>query len=151
MQAQHVGSGDGKSFLPLAVDGRKNPERIPDRIAYYHFIQSNAESATPAQTEISRRNIRLAGINLSEDDQRLVVGLLRGIKDELKQAQALAKGASSSPERAHAAKVRRDEILSRVRMRVQTELSTDGVSRLDAFIQKHVKPSIRIYGDLPSE
>ena len=132
--------------LPLAVDGRKNPERVPDRIAYNHFIGFNAESASPTPNEMQRRNTSLARVGLSPDDHRVLVEILKGVRDELRQADTLSKG--TSIERA-AAKDKRDDTLARIRTRIQTDLSPDGVMRLDQFIRR-LKLNVRIYGAAPS-
>jgi len=60
LQTQQSGFGARSNLkLPLAVDGSRNPEKVPDRIAYSHFISFNAESATPTPSEINRRNASL--------------------------------------------------------------------------------------------
>lgn len=52
---QHAGHEPDATNLPVAIDGAKTPEKIPDRLAYYHFIMAVAEHAEPSPDELDRR------------------------------------------------------------------------------------------------
>ena len=131
------------SAFPLVVDGSVHPELVPDRIAYYHFIQSNAQRSRPAQSDLLRSATRLSRLGLSDADRRALERVLRGVADELASAEALAEGPSGN---SLTAKLRRDDILASVRAEIPGALSWEGVARLDSFVQNHVKPNVRIFG-----
>jgi hypothetical protein len=134
---------DRDSFLPLTVDGSKTPELVPDRLAYYHFIIANAQRAAPTANDIRRREIRLGRLGLQKVDHLALVAALSGVQDALDRAEALGRG--SSPDHA-AAKAQKDAVLEATQARLESVLTADGTSRLDAFVQNHVKRGVKIYG-----
>ena len=64
--------------LPVLVDGSKNPEKIPDSLAYHHFFSAVSAHPTPSAQEVARQNAQLLPLKLSAtDQQKLVQGARR--------------------------------------------------------------------------
>src|SRR5688500_9599833 len=55
---------DRMGSLPLAVDGSRSAEAIPDKVAYRHFISATAVPTSPTSADEGRRNAMLKEVGL---------------------------------------------------------------------------------------
>ena len=146
-----AGRGGSANGLPLAVDGAKTPERIPDHVAYRHFLMAAAEARDASPERLADRDARLARVGLSQRDTRSLVTALKTVREELNAvaAERLALGRAAPAAQAAALKQREDDVMDGARARVRTFLSPEGRQRLERYLREQVKPHIVIYGDLP--
>jgi hypothetical protein len=143
--------------LPVVVDGAKDPQSIPDALAYRHFIRALAESArsaNPTSLQVARRQALLARVGLSSDDRAAFIGALSGVDGQLAQVararkqysrEAISAGTAREP--LQTLRLQEGEILDATRGRLEGALSGEGVRRLQTHIQEQVKKRIVIYGD----
>lgn len=151
-QDQHAAHSPATG-LPVLVNGAETPERIPDHLAYSHFIIAAAEPDSPTGEQLARRIAVLAPVRLSKGDQASFIATLRGVRQELdfnaQEVERLSGDRAPQQDRILDLRLHRTRVLDSARLRLATSLSPDGVARLDAFIQTVVKRRIVIYGDQP--
>jgi len=138
-----------RSSFPVAVDGSKTPDRIPDYLAYRHFIMITAVPATASTRQVGRRDAFLARVNLSENDRAAYLNALAGVDEQLSQIAAERRhlsGTSADGSRFATLKLSEDRVFDDAQTRVRSTLSAEGGKRLDAHIQD-IKRAIVIYGD----
>jgi hypothetical protein len=134
--------------LPVAVDGSKTPELIPDTLAYYHFLMATAPADDEKPDDVDRRVALLQKVGLGEADKTSFVLTLRGLKSEL-VALAADRRRADEAGGADATVFFRDQETRRVvdsRAALEGSLSTEGYGLLETYIQTSVKPKIVIYG-----
>ena len=143
---------DGRSALPVAVDGAKTPERIPDGLAYAHFLSAIAEHEQASPGRLQRRSSMIARVGLSTTDATALVAALTGVRAQLDMIQA-GRSSSARPTSTAQASLQAHEevVLAHARERAYRALSPAGVVRLDRFVREHVKIRIVIYGAVPGE
>jgi hypothetical protein len=133
--------------LPLVVDGAKNPERIPEDLAYRHFISVTAVSTGATRRDISRRDAFVGQLRLSPADRTAYLVAVGDVRDRLtsieQQGRAAVHGDIAA---ADFAKRQRDDVLDEAAERIRTSLSFDGAERIRAHVNDHVRKRIRIYG-----
>lgn len=134
--------------LSVVVDGSKTPDRIPDDLAYRHFILAIAEHQNPTQSELTRREMRLAPIDLSKNDHDVCISALTGLRERLDaieaaRAAAFANNTTTRDSALTSLKAQEDAAIAGVRLALRG-MSSDGQSRLDGYIKTHVKRCIRI-------
>lgn len=138
------------------IDGAKTPERIPDYIAYRHFIIAMAEGDRfavpgrnhlgvgrrdhPSEQRVWRRDAILRSIGFSSVDRDAVLSALKDVGDEL--------DSSATPSTALQRKTARDQVFARAQASVDMRLSKNGRERLNAYLQSS-KSLIKIFGELP--
>jgi hypothetical protein len=140
--------------LPIAIDGSREPGRIPDRLAYFHLIRALSQPATPTKQETARRNALLNPIGLAPADRAALVAALSGVREGLDRVAVARRGLKSEAlvevsAQITAATLKREEdtLLGDAFTRLTTTLSADGVNRLQFHVRNHVKQRIVIYGD----
>jgi hypothetical protein len=147
--AQPSGSG----ALPVAVDGAKTPELIPDSLAFRHFLMVLALSAAATPEEVARRNVLLKRAGLSPVDNDRLLNAIASVNDELSNInqQESLWSINAAPGRAALDDLRRQQglILDEARTRLIATLSADGVTSFDRFVVGHVKRHIIVYGAPP--
>lgn len=150
---QH-GSAAAVQPLPVAVDGAKTPERIPDEIAYAHFLSVLALTSAPSRAELGRRKAILNSTGLDASDAQRIVTALSGVREQLTEVESQRKQIThdnfadvQSLALSASLRSRQQTILRDARYRVIGTLSADGMSILHEHIQRRVKPRIVIYGD----
>jgi hypothetical protein len=141
--------------LPVAVDGAKNPELIPDRLAYRHFIRVASIHTSPSPEELERQRGILYPLHLTTTDQQALqsaLGTLRERLDDIEQ-QRESWQADSATARAVmvSLKSQEREALDGAMMMAKNSLTADGVARLESYVTKDLKRHIVIYGVLPVE
>jgi hypothetical protein len=132
--------------IPLAVDGAKNPELIPDDVAYRHFISVTAATAAASEEEIRRRDAFVAQLELLPADRTSYLAALSNVREALIDTEQRLRVSHSNSETVAELRRQRGRILDDAAARVLTSLSPDGVQRVEAHINGHVKKHIRIYG-----
>ncbi len=137
--------------LTVVVDGAKFPDRIPDDLAYRHFILSIAERRDSGLLEIKGRETRLKAAGLSDNDKNVVLVAVDGLREELNAIEAARRAAlaSSSVSRDRelaSLKAREERAFAAVIMRLGL-LSPEGKVRLEQHVRTHVKKRIVIVGD----
>jgi hypothetical protein len=66
------------------VNGADSPERVPDELAYIHFISSISIKADAPESEV-RRRMMLAEAGLADYDVEAVVKAVEGVRKQLTQ------------------------------------------------------------------
>ena len=140
--------------LPISVDGKVTPERIPDDLAYIHFISSVSIKSDALASEIGRRRAILRTAGLADHDAQAIIATLNGVREQLTEIDSQRKqitpaAATTLPGQIHARslQLRRQDIMTAARQRVLAALSADGIRILHDHIQRRVKSRIVIYGD----
>jgi hypothetical protein len=149
-QHSHFHRPDGLRSLPIAVDGAKTPERIPDAMAYAHFLAAIAEPLNASPERARRRASMIARIGLTAADSSAIVGALAGVREQVNVIHEARSSTNPPTSNELASQTQEERILIEARERVYRALSSDGVKRLDRFVREHVKTRIVIYGSAPS-
>lgn len=136
--------------LSVIVDGSKAPDQIPDDLAYHHFLLAVAEHQNASKEEVTRRELRLKPIGLSEKDRDLCISALAGLREELDAVETARRAATadvgaSNDSALASVKAREDAAVAKVRAALRN-MSVEGQSRLDGYIKTHVKKHITILG-----
>jgi hypothetical protein len=136
--------------LPLTVDGAETPERIPDELAYRHFILAIALPDSPSPEQRERRDVVLGRIGLSEEDYNAVLEALAGVRNDLDiiDEEITTLRPRSPHARFEGLRVQRESILDYARNRMHERLSAEGSLALQDHIRDFVKRQIRIYGEI---
>jgi hypothetical protein len=132
--------------LPVLVDGAKTPDLISDDLAYRHFIEAIAVGDKPSLAEYERRESLLNQTQLSQFDRQALILSLQTLREDLDRVDQDARNAGMAETSTDFSGQRRT-LLENARIRLATALSEDGQNRLAAFVQRHVKRHIVIYGE----
>lgn len=132
--------------LPIIADGSKNPEKIPDQVAYLLFVLQASEYHQPNKQEMDRRRALFLRLNLSQQDQNAMLSALDGVREQL---DTLDWSGAVSASGAAARDAAFSRVLSAALLRLRASLSQDGSAKLDRFVQKHVKSHIVMFGTAP--
>jgi hypothetical protein len=138
----------------VAVSGAETPERIPDDLAYIHFISSVSIKKDAPQGDVRRRKAILAAAGLADYDAEALIRALDGVRerlneldDERKQIRPEQLVETTGLVRAASLRMGRRALMDSARDRVLAALSADGFTALHEHVQRRVKPRIVIYGD----
>lgn len=146
--AQHVhsmsASGTG-SGLPVIADGSKNPQSIPDALAYEHFFSAFAAHPTPTAQEQSRQTVQLTPLQLTAADLNALTGILANFRVQLDQIES-AVAAATAPSQLSSLQTQKSTLAAATLASLQQTLTADGVSRVNKYVQTRVKAHIKIYG-----
>lgn len=134
--------------LPLLVDGDKNPEQIPDDLAYRHFISVTAARGNASAKDLDRRDAFLARVGLSATDRTAYLKAVNGVSDELANIDLQRRSAATDGALSRLPELKQREVrlLDTAAGRIRGTLSRDGVERVRTHISAHVKKHIKIYG-----
>lgn len=150
----HTAGGTTVGSLRLAIDGAKTPELISDDIAYAHFLSVVAIPSSPTRIETARRKAILDTLGLAEDDVKVLIASLTGVREQLADVENQRKqlprdGVASVQSLALSAtlRTRQETIMRDARYRVTANLSADGVQKLADHVRGRVKSRIKVYGD----
>jgi hypothetical protein len=135
--------------LSTVIDGRTNPELIPDELAYEHFILAISERQAASELEVRRREAFLRPLGLSSEDRNHVIFALTGVREALDAVEAKRQSLSAGTDpdvsrRLIELKAERNTILKDARNRLH--LSSDGKARFDNYVKKEVKRRIVVLG-----
>lgn len=141
--------GNSGTSLPLAVDGAKNPERIPDYLAFRHFLSVTAVSATAPEHERGVRDAALALVQLSAEDRTAYLSAIGTLRDELTSIEQRRRLAGHDDVRSlNDLRTEQGRLLDGRAARAMASLSTTGAERLRQHINGRVKSGIKIYGEV---
>ena len=139
--------------LPVVIDGAVTPEKIPDDLAYHHFINALGAPDHPTLKRAARQQGLLTKTGLSGRDKAALVGAVTSVQERLnavrQHRQLVAHGAALPPEDVKAIRGEEDDLVRLARDHIRGALTREGQSRLDAHIREHAKAHIKIYGALP--
>jgi hypothetical protein len=138
-----LGQQQTRTQLVVQVDGSVNPERIPDDLAWGHFLCAVANHPFPTASESNRQKAQLAPLGLAAaDSQQLTIELSRMLT-EIESIQSSLELTNPADSAALAAlKQQRDALMARTIAKVKSVLSPDGLSRLSNHITNTVKRNI---------
>lgn len=131
--------------LSPVIDGRTNPELIPDDLAYHHFLLAISEHRNISELEAKRREAFLRPVGLSREDQARVISALAGVREDLDAVteKRWRLMAGTDPDRdtlLMGLKAEENTILQNARDRLN--LSNDGQALLDKYVRTRVKSHI---------
>lgn len=137
--------------LPVAIDGAKEPNRIPDVVAYRLFLSVAALPANASPEKIRGRDALVNRIGFSSEDKAAFVKSLGDFREELEskteQRKRLTTGFDPARRAELAAlKAQEHDMFANLRSHVERTLSPDGVARMQAHIDDHVKRRVKIFG-----
>ncbi len=150
--AQHVhpmsSPGTGPGGLPVTVDGSKNPQNIPDVLAYSHFFTAFAAHPNPTVQEQGRQNAQFTSLQLVAADSAALIGLLANLRMQLDQLESAFTAATpaTAPNALASLQAQKGALVASTRANLQQSLTPAGVSRVDQYVQTRVKTHIVIYG-----
>lgn len=127
---------------PGSIDGSKNPELIPDVVAYRLFFVAVATSPQPTEAQVRRQRAFLGRIKLPDTDRRLLVSHLAKFRTEYEDFKARENDAADQQRAqgisvdAQASIARRDALVQRHIDELKRKLTPDGMAALNAHIQK---------------
>lgn len=140
-------------LLTVHVDGSRTPDRIPDDLAYEHFILAVSEHQSPSPIESRRREAQLNPIGLSSADHDAFLFALSGVREELdaiqtaRDAVSLTPGDSAAEARLKSLLTDQKQLIARSRAGLKGAISVDGQAKLDVYIRSHVKKHIVLLGN----
>ena len=138
----------GTSILRIhvGVDGRKNPELIPDSLAYRHFIRATS-STSVAGTK--RRNALLKRAGLTVQDRLAYVEALGDVDAQLNSIRQARRSEGGSLPQSTLTRLfdSENQAFSDAQARIHAGLSVEGAAKLDAHIQDYIKRRIVIFDD----
>jgi hypothetical protein len=147
--AQHVhpmsAPGTGPGTLPVVVDGSKNPQDIPDSLAYSHFFTAVAAHPSPTPQEQGRQTAQLLPLNLSVADRQNLVQALAAFRTGLDPIEA-ALLAQPTPAQVAGLRQQKATLVAGTMTNIGSALTADGFGKLDQYVKTHVKQHIVIYG-----
>lgn len=142
--AGQVADHSAHKNIPITADGSKNPEKIPDQVAYRHFVlQAGSHRNNPSTQEMDRRSALLVRLKLSQSDQTALVSALDGVPEQLDTVNWSGTGSAAT---AAARDAIYEQFLDTALLRLRASLSADGLSKVDKFVQTHVKAHIVMFG-----
>jgi hypothetical protein len=142
---------------PGTIDGAKNPELIPDEVAYRMIVLAVAEPPGASAEAKERARAKLNPIGLSEDDAAAFLGLLAEFRN---QVDALDRQAADILVRApipHPASVeyrqlvdvgkQKNQLITDTVAAFPARLSQDGLRKLSAYLPQ-AKKGMKIIPDM---
>jgi hypothetical protein len=114
--------GISKSLPPGWIDGSKDPNLIPDRVAYRMVFLSLLLPNSPDQTAFARQQARLNRIGLSDTDKAVLMEAL------------VTFGSDYSAWRRNQVKGQIWPIVNQTQSQLQSQLSADGNAKFAAYV-----------------
>ncbi len=138
-QAVSKGSASQAAPAPGIIDGRLDPQDIPNSTAYRLWLLAASESRTGAVAPTARTEAMLMDAGLRGGDVAAAIAILSRFE---KKYQALIAAYNRSPEVFDRSSsgladflARRDALVAATRAELIAGLSAPGQSRLDAFVK----------------
>lgn len=134
---------------PGTIDGAKNPELIPDVVAYRLFFVAVATPPGPTADQQRRQTAKLARIGLTQADSQILISTLTTFytqyPDFIKRENAAADQARAAglPIDVKASGARRDALVQSTLAGLKSALTPTGVEALEAHVQQE-KAGIKI-------
>jgi hypothetical protein len=130
---------------PGTIDGSKNPELIPDDVAYRLVLLAVAEPENASDAQKARFRAKIASAGLKEEDTeafRVILGALQKQLDALsaQAAQIMARDPLPLPGTPDYQQLvdlskQRDPVFVEAMSALPARLSADGVAKLQAYVQ----------------
>jgi hypothetical protein len=136
----------GVTSLVVIVDGSKNPELIPDALAWRHFLTALATHEQPTAQEQLRQQAQFAPLALAKSDAQQIAGLLGKLTTQLEAIEEARENSDGANSTLAALKAQEDAVIANTIAAVKAAVSSDGLSRLSGYIGTTVKGNIKIYG-----
>ena len=141
----HVGHSLNPTKLALAVDGATSPQTVPDEMAYALFFRA---LASPSARRAERMGHVLTKAGLASADRDAVANALENFSQVMDVVAQQRKANPADP----TFRSQEVEALQTARQAVAQSVSSAGQTLLDAYVQTHVKPRVKIYrGGGPKE
>jgi hypothetical protein len=134
------------------VDGATNPDGIPDAVAYRLCMVAFSVSQSPTDVEDNRQNAQLAHIGLGKSDQQALAGIIADFKAKhdalVAEYNATATAATANNQFTDGATLmaKLDDLVQTTRNTIATQLSAQGVSRLQSFVVGE-KKNMKVQGN----
>jgi hypothetical protein len=132
--------------LVVIVDGSKNPEQIPDALAWRHFLVALATHEQPTAQEQLRQQAQFVPLALATADAQRIAGLLGKMTTQLEAIEKARENSDGANSTLAALKAQEEAVIASTIAAVRAAVTSDGLSRLSGYIGKTVKGSIKIYG-----
>ena len=154
-QAQEASPG---ADPPGTIDGAKNPELIPDEVAYRMIVLAIAEPANATDAATERARAKLGPIGFSEDDAAAFLTLLSEYQTQAdtldKQAAAvylrspIPHPASTDYQQLVELGKQKSQLAANAVAAIPARLSEDGVEKLRIYLPQ-AKKGMKIIPDTP--
>ena len=143
---------------PGTIDGSKNPELIPDDVAYRLVLLALAGPENTTDAQKARFQAKIAPAGLDEDDTEAFLRILGHLQTQLDDLRAqekpiFARNPIPHPDSVGAAKLaelsqQRESVLAEAISALPARLSLAGAAKLHDFIQKE-KRGMKFAPDIP--
>ena len=130
---------------PGTIDGAKNPELIPDEVAYRLVLLAMAEPENATDAQKARFQAKVAPAGLDENDIQALFGVLAPFQTQVdslsaQSSQILARDPippSGSPDYQQLVQLgqQKDTALAQAIGALPARLSSDGATKLQAFVE----------------
>lgn len=129
-ESRKVTLGSTTSGSQVVVDGGQTPERIPDALAYRHFLSATSLRPNASLNERHVQRLLLERVGFSERDHRTYLATVEWLRERLGDtAPTLVV----------------QQNVNQARQRLSNQLTPEGFHRLDFHVKDHVKRHIKIY------
>ncbi len=144
---------------PGTIDGAKNPELIPDEVAYRVMLLSLAEPQNPTEAQRARARAKLGRAELSADDEALLLNTSTQYKAQIDnlatQAAQISEGiAFVHPDSVQGRQLselgkRQERALVDALAILQNGLSVEGSQKLQVHV-RNIKHKMKMYPPPPN-
>ncbi len=135
----------GQSDPPGTIDGSKNPELIPDTVAYRLVLLAIAEPENATNAQQARFRAKIAGARLGEDDIQMLLGIVGPFQNQMdalttQAMQILTRDPLPFPgtpdyQSLTGLSKQREPIFNQAMSALPARLSADGAARLQAYVE----------------
>jgi len=135
----------GQSDPPGTIDGSKNPELIPDMVAYRLVLLAIAEPENASDAQQARFRAKIASAQLNEDDLQMLLGILGTFQNQMdaltaQANQILARDPlpfAGTPDYQQLVELskQREPVFNQAMSAVPARLSVDGAAKLQTYVQ----------------
>lgn len=144
---------------PGTIDGAKNPELIPDDVAYRVLLLAIAEPEDASPEQKARARAKIVRAQLSEDDEVLFLTMATQYKTQIDSLAAQAAQITNGIALVHPDSVQgrqlsqlgrqQDQVLVNTIAALKSRLSVGGSEKLDAHVQS-IKRKMKLYPPPPN-
>jgi hypothetical protein len=130
---------------PGTIDGSKNPELIPDIVAYRLVLLGIAEPENATDAQQARFRAKIASAQLNEDDLQMLLGILGTFQNQMdaltaQANQILARDPipfAGTPDYQSLVGLskQREPVFNQAMSALSARLSADGAAKLQAYVE----------------
>lgn len=133
------------------IDGAAHPEQIPDVIAYRLVLLGLSSPVNPTDAQTKGHMAQFHAIGMTAGDSAILMSALSrfraGYRSMIETYNETARAANARGQRADISSflLERDQFVQSAHDQLKSALSSDGWTRLDAYVQnnkKHMKISV---------